>query len=97
MNKHGNIVCNATAGVAESFLGYYTPLTPATIYNQLDTVKLLIEEYGADVNQKVGRKKDFSAIDCEKHKFWFMTKTSKKILDYLEEHSPTQNLNTPRH
>jgi len=75
---------NACVGPVESYLGWYTPLALAVAYNQLDIVKILIEKYKANSTIKVGRNRDFTALDCAKHDFWFAGKKDIRIQQFLD-------------
>lgn len=46
-----------------AYLGSYSPLMAAVIANKIDTVKLLVDQFGADVNQLNGRGLDHTALD----------------------------------
>ena len=74
---------NACAGPVESYLGWYTPLALAVAYNQFSIVKILVEEYGANPMIKVGRNRDFTALDCARHNFWFAGKKDARVLQYI--------------
>jgi len=69
------VVKNASAGPVESFLGKYSPLALAVSYHQYEMVKVLIQEYNANIYQKSGRKEDFDAKRCIKQNFWFARKS----------------------
>jgi len=90
---------HGTEGSVELFLGSYTPLSIAVSYNQLSTVRLLVEQYGANPNLLSGRKKDHTALDCAMRKWWGVRhwdKPDNEIAQYLTEkgaklHSELQN------
>lgn len=72
-------------GPVEVFLGHYTPLAIAIAYNQFEVVKLLCEEYKANVNLLSGRLQDHTALDCANRDFWWAPngKAKEEIKEYL--------------
>jgi len=77
---------NVGFGPVEVFLGRYNPLALAVAYNRLETVRVLIEEYGADITCKVGRRKDHTILDCANRIFWFNPEgASSELKQYLLE------------
>lgn len=70
-------VSDATFGLSECFLGVYSPLMLAVINKKFDTVKLLIETYGADPNLLNGRCLDLTALD------YALESNSYEIINYL--------------
>ncbi len=93
--KPGSINVNillegAYLGSVASYLGHYSPLMLAASYGREDTVKVLVEEYGADINFLGGRFRDNTALDCAKKDHWFGESKGKKaerssIQSYLLE------------
>lgn len=80
-----NINClqeGAHLGSVASYLGHYSPLMLAAAYGNLDTVKLLVERYNADINLLGGRSRDHTALDCAQHTHWFGI--SPKAADKIE-------------
>jgi hypothetical protein len=60
-------VSDAIFGGWASFLGVYSPLMAAVVNNKLQMVKLLVEQYHADVNLLNGRSLDYTVLDYAKH------------------------------
>lgn len=82
------VASDATVGPVESYLGKYTPLALAAAYGHLDTVKLLVDDYGADLTICSGRCHNYTALDCGNTNFWFSgvsKETRQDITKYFKE------------
>lgn len=94
--KSTNVNCLVSApyseGPVEFTLKEFTPLSLAIAYQRFSTVKMLVEEYNADLSIVVGMKRNYTASDCARTVWWggvhrklFCHSIDDKIISFIEK------------
>ena len=71
-------------GDPPSFLGTYNALMIAASYRHLDIIEYFIDVKRADPSIMGGYNRDYTALDCAKHKWWFGPSVNSDVVMYLE-------------